>query len=320
MATATSGCRVPELPEVETVVRDLRPLLIGRRVAAVEASRKALRKRWSPAWEPPLLGRQIEAVRRRGKWIILDLHKPGALATGQTPDAHLVFHLGMSGQLTVVAAQAPRQVHTHLVIDLDEGGNQLRLRDPRRFGSAVFYPDTAGLDRFFAKVNLGPEPFELDARYFRQKLAGAKRSLKAVLLDQRVVAGVGNIYADESLFVARLHPAQLGRETTGPRADRLRRAVVTVLNRAIARRGSSIRDYVGGSGLRGSYQNEFRVYKKAGQPCPRCRTAIQRIRLAGRSTYFCPNCQPRTHRGTEEDQKDRSPRNTRKTRKKTKKK
>jgi formamidopyrimidine-DNA glycosylase len=305
---------VPELPEVETVVRDLRPLLTGRRLVAVEASRKALRKRWSPAWELPLLGRQVRAVRRRGKWIILDLDQ----------DAHLVFHLGMSGQLTVVAAHEPRQSHTHLVIGLDEGDSQLRLRDPRRFGSAVFHPDTASLDRFFTKVNLGPEPFGLDANYFRQKLAGARRSLKAVLLDQRVVAGVGNIYADESLFQARLHPARLGQETTATEADRLRRAVVTVLNRAIARRGSSIRDYVGGSGVRGGYQREFRVYGRAGQPCPRCRTAIQSIRQAGRSTHFCPNCQPRNHQGTEAPEKNqgrkkKEPRITRITRIKGKK-
>jgi formamidopyrimidine-DNA glycosylase len=288
MATGTSGCRVPELPEVETVVRDLRPLLTGRRIATAWASRKALRKRWSPAWEPPLLGRQIQAVRRRGKWIVLDLDR----------DAHLVFHLGMSGQLTVVAAGEPRAGHTHVVIGFDEGDQQLRLRDPRRFGSAVFYPDTASLDRFFTKTNLGPEPFALDAKYFRHKLAGAKRSLKAILLDQRVAAGVGNIYADESLFQARLHPAQLGQDTTAAEADRLRRAIVTVLNRAIARRGSSIRDYVGGDGLQGGYQREFRVYGRDGQACPRCRTVIQSIRLASRSTHFCPNCQPRNHRGT----------------------
>jgi formamidopyrimidine-DNA glycosylase len=282
---------VPELPEVETVVRDLRPLLTGRRITAVAASRKALRKRWSPAWEAPLLGRQIAAVRRRGKWIVLDLDQ----------DAHLVFHLGMSGQLTVVPAGQPRQPHTHVVIGLDEGDSQLRLCDPRRFGSAVFYPDTASLECFFARAKLGPEPFELDAKYFRQKLAGAKRSLKAILLDQRVVAGVGNIYADESLFQARLHPAQLGCATTAAEANRLRRAVVTVLNRAIVARGSSIRNYVGGSGLQGGYQRKFRVYGRAGEPCPRCRTPIQSIRLAGRATHFCPNCQkgdssPRTKR------------------------
>jgi formamidopyrimidine-DNA glycosylase len=273
---------VPELPEVETVVRDLRPLLIGRRVASIKASRKALRKRWSPLWVPLLLGRQIQAMRRRGKWIVLDLDH----------DAHLVFHLGMSGQLTAVPARQPLLAHTHLVIGFEEGDTQLRLRDSRRFGSAVFYPDTASLERFFTQTRLGPEPFGLDAKYWQQKLAGTNRSLKGVLLDQQVVAGVGNIYADEVLFQARLHPTQLGRDTTRPEANRLRRAIVTVLNRAIERRGSSIRDYVGGSGLRGGYQREFRVYGRSGQPCPRCRTTIERIRLAGRSTYFCPRCQP----------------------------
>jgi formamidopyrimidine-DNA glycosylase len=279
---------VPELPEVETVVRDLRPLLVGRRLTSLQASRKKLRQRWLPDWEAALLGRQVQAVRRRGKWIVLDLDG----------DAHLVYHLGMSGQLTAVPAGEPLLDHTHLVIGLDEGTCQLRLRDIRRFGSAVFYPSTASLEGFFTAAKLGPEPFELEPRYFQQKLAGTGRTLKAILLDQRVVAGVGNIYADEALFQARLYPGQLGRQTTGPEANRLRRAIVTVLNRAIKRRGSSIRNYVGGSGLQGGYQREFRVYGRAGKPCPRCQTPIQRMRLAGRSTYFCPNCQPRNHKGT----------------------
>src|SRR5205085_3390634 len=138
---------------------------------------------------------------------------------------------------------------------------------------------------------LGPEPFDLDPRYWRERLTATARCLKAVLLDQRVVAGVGNIYADESLFQARLHPALPGRGLGAGAADRLRRAITTVLERAIARRGSSIRNYVGGSGLRGGYQNEFRAYGRTGQPCPRCRTPIAQLRLAGRATHFCPQCQ-----------------------------
>src|SRR5207249_3463463 len=126
---------------------------------------------------------------------------------------------------------------------------------------------------------------------FRAALSGTRRCLKAVLLDQSVVAGVGNIYADESLFEARLPPTRLGRDTTSAEANALRRAIVTVLNRAIERRGSSIRNYVGGSGLRGSYQEEFRVYGRTGEPCPRCRTPIERQRLAGRSAHNCPKCQ-----------------------------
>jgi formamidopyrimidine-DNA glycosylase len=167
----------------------------------------------------------------------------------------------------------------------------LRFRDVRRFGSATVFHDSEHLDSFFAETRLGPEPFDLPLGYWKQQLAKTGRCLKAVLLDQRVVAGVGNIYADESLFQARLSPAQLGSETTGVQAARLRHAVVEVLNRAIKFRGSSIRDYIGASGIRGRFQKEFRVYGRTGEPCVRCGAAIVCIRLAGRSTHFCPQCQ-----------------------------
>lgn len=271
---------MPELPEVETVVRDLRPLMMGRRVAGVRVGRHVLRRRWAPKWSKIIAGRQLEQVRRRGKWILLGLQG----------GCQLVFHLGMTGQLVVVPADAPRQDHTHLIFDLDDG-RQLRFRDIRRFGSVTLFATAAEVDKFFASACLGPEPFELEANYWGQRLATARRPLKAILLDQRVLAGVGNIYADESLFEARLHPRQLGHTLTTAQAQRLRRAVVTVLKRAIDKRGSSIRDYIGGDGQRGNYQKEFRVYGRTGQPCPRCRTAIARMVLAGRSTHFCPGCQ-----------------------------
>jgi formamidopyrimidine-DNA glycosylase len=274
---------MPELPEVETVVRDLRPQLSGRRITSVQVSGLALRKPWSPGWQTGLVGQKILGVQRRGKWIVVRLEH----------GEHCVLHLGMSGQLTVVEAGAPVQNHVHLILGLNDGKRQLRFRDIRRFGTATLFADADELANFFAGSRLGPEPFELEAAYWRQRLRQADRSLKAILLDQRVVAGVGNIYADESLFQARQHPARLGRDLDNTEADRLRRAVVTVLNRAINRRGSSIRNYVGGSGQRGRYQNEFRVYGRTGQPCPRCRAPIERVRLAGRSTHFCPDCQPR---------------------------
>ena len=272
---------MPELPEVETVVRELRPRLVGRRIAAVEIGRHSLRRPWSPDWTALLLGQRVDDVARRGKWIVVGLK--GGL--------RLVIHLGMTGQLLVRPTKQPLAPHTHLVVSLDRGREQLRFRDVRRFGSATLFADGERLDRFFDEAGLGPEPFDLCPDYWRSRLAGTSRCLKAVLLDQRVVAGVGNIYADESLFEARLHPTVLGREIDSRQAERLRRAVVTVLNRAIEQRGSSIRDYVGGSGARGEYQKEFRVYGRPGEPCPRCRTPVERIRLAGRSTHFCPRCQ-----------------------------
>ena len=272
---------MPELPEVETVVRELRPNLIGRRITATRAGKLRLRKPWRTEWGKAVAGRPIAAVTRRGKWIIIEAeHGP-----------YLVVHLGMTGQFTVAPADAPRRDHTHLVFGLDDGA-ELRFRDVRRFGSATLFPDRDSLDASFVSAGLGPEPFGLDRGYWRSSLAETGRNLKAVLLDQQVVAGVGNIYADESLFRARLHPARRGRDLTGAEADRLRRCIADVLTHAIEHRGSSIRDYVGGSGERGAYQNEFRVYGRTGEPCLRCKADIVRIRLAGRSTHFCPSCQP----------------------------
>jgi formamidopyrimidine-DNA glycosylase len=272
---------MPELPEVETVVRQLRPRLVGRRIAVVKVGRRPLRRRWSAAWRTELAGKKVQEIRRRGKWIILDLEVGG----------HLVMHLGMTGQLRVMPAHAPIQDHTHLVFGLDGGKQQLRFRDVRRFGSATLFAAAERLDQFFQESGLGPEPFDLERKYWQECLAGTRRCLKAVLLDQRVVAGVGNIYADESLFQARLHPAQIGLETTAGQAERLRKAIVAVLIRAIDKRGSSIRDYIGGSGRKGGFQEEFRVYGRTGLPCFRCDQAIQCIRLAGRSTHFCSRCQ-----------------------------
>jgi formamidopyrimidine-DNA glycosylase len=272
---------MPELPEVETVVRDLRPLLVGRTLRSVEVSEQRLRRPWKREWNQRIVGRRVEELLRRGKWIV------GRLDDGQ----FFLVHLGMTGQLTVASADTPKSDHTHLVFPLDDGTNQLRFRDIRRFGCAILFEVRADLDRFFTAGKLGPEPFELQTKTWREKLTGTDRSLKAALLDQRLVAGVGNIYADESLFEARLPPTQKGTATSTTEADRLRLAIVKVLNRAIERRGSSIRNYVGGSGLRGGYQEEFRVYGRPGKPCSRCKTPIERIRLAGRSTHYCPKCQ-----------------------------
>jgi formamidopyrimidine-DNA glycosylase len=271
---------VPELPEVETVVRDLREPLVGRRLTTLTVSRRPLRRRWLGRWKSSLLGRTVRAVERRGKWILLDLDGPV-----------LLVHLGMTGQFVATSANRPRQDHTHLVFGLDDGINELRFRDIRRFGSVTFLAGRPEVEAFFKASGLGPEPFDLDPAYWRRCLARTGRTLKAILLDQRVVAGVGNIYADEALFEARLSPHLLGKQLDARRANRLRQAVVKVLRRAIDKRGSSIRDYVGGSGLTGAYQNEFRAYGRTGEPCPRCRTPIAQVRLAGRSTHFCPKCQ-----------------------------
>jgi formamidopyrimidine-DNA glycosylase len=281
---------VPELPEVETVVRDLRPLLVDRHFVAVGRTSSAeLRRPYNDAWTAELIDRRIQAVQRRGKWIVLELDNA----------SFLVVHLGMTGQLTVVRPEEPLASHTHLIFALDDG-QQLRYRDIRRFGSVTWHTNATALEQFFAEVGLGPEPFGVDADYWRQTLAGTTRLIKAVLLDQTVIAGVGNIYADEALHQARLHPKRRACELTSAEANRLRKAVEQVLTRAIERRGSTIRNYVGGSGLAGGYQAEFRVYGRGGEPCTRCKTPLTVLRVAGRSSHFCPRCQPAEPRSADE--------------------
>ncbi len=273
---------MPELPEVETVVRTLRPALCGRTITGVRAGPFARRLRlpWKPAWRDRLASRRILGVRRRGKWIIVDLKGGEAL----------LFHLGMTGRLRVVLRQSEWAKHAHLGFALVPGEAELRFEDVRRFGAVRVLP-TGELGDFFSDAKLGLEPDAFSSGWLFERLRGTRRCVKAVLLDQRVIAGVGNIYADESLFEAKLHPARLACDVSLTEADGLRRAIVRVLRRAIEKHGSTIRDYVDGNGQSGGYQHEFRVYDRTGQPCPRCRTPIARIRLAGRSTHFCPQCQ-----------------------------
>ncbi len=270
---------MPELPEVETIVRDLRPALVGRRIGAMRKSLRSLRSPWKKSWRRHLQGARVQSIERRGKWIIISLDS----------EVCLLMHLGMTGQLRVLPASEPMARHTHLIFDLDGVGRQLRFRDVRRFGQATVI-ETRSLNDFFDQSRLGPEPFQMDASYWDQRLSATRRSLKAVLLDQTVVAGIGNIYADEALFEACLHPARSACRLTAAERQRLRKVLPKVLHRAIKGRGSTIRDFVDGAGLAGGYQNEFRAYGRAGEPC--CSRPISRVRLAGRSTHFCPGCQP----------------------------
>jgi formamidopyrimidine-DNA glycosylase len=281
---------MPELPEVETVVRDLRPLLAGRTVVGVWAGKPALRRAWKKAWEAELIGATFGDIKRRGKWILASVSRePTASA------AVLLVHLGMTGQFTVMPAVTPLQEHTHRVFALDNH-TQLRFRDVRRFGSVELYPSEAAAMANLGE-KLGPEPFDIPAAPFAADVRGSKRTLKAILLDQSIVAGVGNIYADEALFRAGLHPERRGNWLTIVECDRLRECIETVIARAIESRGSTIRDYVGGSGLRGGFQNEFAVYGRTGEECVTCGGEIQRVVVGGRSSHFCANCQPKRRRG-----------------------
>jgi formamidopyrimidine-DNA glycosylase len=272
---------MPELPEVETVVRALRTALAGKSIVGIRRSRKRLRQQqaidWKSLFHKP---RPIEAVRRRGKWIILDLDDADCL----------LVHLGMTGRFFVVPREAAREQHTHVVFALSPSEEELRFRDVRRFGSVRHFTATA-LEEHFRSCQLGPEPFDIRPRPFFDRFRDSARCIKAILLDQTVIAGVGNIYADETLFIARLHPGRLGTSLDQADARRLQQAVVKVLRYAIEKKGSTIRDYFYENGQGGEYQQEFRVYGRTGEPCRRCSTMIERVRLAGRSTHFCPRCQ-----------------------------
>jgi formamidopyrimidine-DNA glycosylase len=269
---------MPELPEVETVVRDLRPLVVGQAIVAVRVGPQPLRQAWQEAWTPAVAGQCIQSLRRRGKWILVDL-----------PKSALLLHLGMTGQLTVHADDEPLADHVHVIFQFPDA-QQLRFRDVRRFGSASYFPTHDALERFL-NDRLGPEPFDIPADYFNTAIKKSDRPLKAILLDQTVLAGIGNIYADESCFRAGLHPGRRGKSLRDAELDRLRLAIEAVLLKAVSGRGSTIRDYIGGSGLKGTFQDEFAVYARAGAPCYICRTKIEVMRIAGRSSHWCPQCQ-----------------------------
>jgi formamidopyrimidine-DNA glycosylase len=221
-----------------------------------------------------LAGRTVADLSRRAKRIVF------TLGDGN----RFYVHLGMTGRLTVETPLAPLAAHTHLIVTLDHG-RQLRLVDPRRFGEIVWL-GAAGHD------NIGPEPLSLRPAVLHTRLSVTRRPIKAALLDQSVIAGIGNIYADEALHRAGVHPTRPGNSLTRAETARLNRAIKGVLRRAIRAGGSSIRDYVNADGLRGGFQLSHRVYDREGQPCQGCRTALLRIVLGGRSTHFCPKCQP----------------------------
>ncbi|HUO87508.1 MAG TPA: bifunctional DNA-formamidopyrimidine glycosylase/DNA-(apurinic or apyrimidinic site) lyase [Thermoanaerobaculia bacterium] len=275
---------MPELPEVEVVRRSLAPQLPGDTVTRVEVRAPALREPLdATTLANDLEGRRIEAVRRRGKYLLIDV------AEGRT----LVLHLGMSGRLTLAAAgdvTAPRP-HEHLVLHL-ASGRRLRFVDPRRFGLAFSLP-TTGIVADAHFVDLGVEPF--DRRFDGARLAAAARGrrgpVKPFLMDATVVAGVGNIYASEALFLAGIHPKRSVARISTARWRRLATAVRDTLARAIAEGGSTISDFVDGGGRAGTFQVTFAVYDREGLPCPRCATAVRRIVQAGRSTFYCPGCQ-----------------------------
>ena len=283
---------MPELPEVETIVRGLRTVLPGHTIVSVRLGKTDFIED-PPALAELLPGRRIEAVERLGKFICLHL-TAGAAAKLPDRQINLVIHLGMTGGLGVRRPEEPVAPHTHAFFELEDG-RELRYTDIRRFGRIRLVPRDRIGD--FSE-RLGQEPLEISAPEFDRRLAGRRAQIKALLLDQSVFRGIGNIYADESLWQARIHPARLAARLNSTELRRLRKSIRRVLQRAIEDRGSSISNFVDAEGQPGEYQHRHRAYGREGKPCFRCGARIQRVIVAGRSSYFCPRCQaaPRRER------------------------
>jgi formamidopyrimidine-DNA glycosylase len=273
---------VPELPEVETIASDLRPHLVGRTIVSCELRFPTIVRHPEPEVFADLIaGHRIESVKRRGKYILIALGD----------ERLLVVHLGMTGQLRLVSRETPIPNHTHAIFTLDDG-RQLRYRDPRRFGRLLLGTE-AGLREARAMPKLGPEPIDPDftADGLYQALRRRKAPLKAVLLDQKALAGVGNIYADESLHRARLRPDRIAGGVSRKSARRLHESLRDSLLTAIRNRGSSVDTYRDAWGEVGGQQEVLLVYGRAGQPCYTCGRPLSAVRIAGRTTVFCRRCQ-----------------------------
>ena len=278
---------MPELPEVETVARGLQRTIPGRRILSVTLRKTDFIDNPS-ALEENLPGRTIEKVERYGKFMLLRLSPPQGAVNGDALPASLLVHLGMTGNLAPNPAAEPHVKHTHVCLLLDDG-RELRYTDPRRFGRIAYLPESSLAEELRP---FGADPLEVGVKEFMQRLRSRRARVKALLLDQSVLRGVGNIYADESLWRAKIHPARLGAELSKKQAVALRRMLQEILRKAIVMRGSSISDFLDAEGEPGEYQRHHRAYGREGKACYRCGALIRRAIVAGRSSYFCPKCQP----------------------------
>lgn len=269
---------MPELPEVETTRLGLVPRVVGRHIRDVVVREPRLR------WPVPrdlaarLRGATVRGIGRRGKYLLFDV------GTG-----HLLVHLGMSGNLTVVPGDRPVRRHDHVDLALDSG-DIVRLNDPRRFGAVLWVRDPR---RHALLDAMGVEPFDeaFGGAHLHRLAHGRRAPVKAFLMDSRVVTGVGNIYANEALFAARIHPSRAAGRISRERYGRLADEVRSTLARALAAGGSTLRDFVGSDGEPGHFQLEYAVYGREGEPCPACGAPVRASRLAGRSTFHCATCQ-----------------------------
>jgi formamidopyrimidine-DNA glycosylase len=270
---------MPELPEVETVARGLQRFLIGRTIIGVQMDWLRSIAAPSPSeFAERLVGRRVESIGRRGKYVVIHLDV-----------GYLMIHLKMSGRLRVVPGAQPADKHVHVTFTLDNG-MELRFHDVRKFGRVYLVDDMTEVTS-----HLGPEPLSDDftLSLFRRLLERRTGRLKSLLLNQEFLAGLGNIYADEALFAAHLHPLRKADTLTPNEQESLYHAIRTVLRRAVASRGTTLTDggYTDAEGQSGAYQDQVVVYGQAGKPCPQCETPIERLIIGGRSSHYCPRCQ-----------------------------
>lgn len=272
---------MPELPEVETTRRGIAPHVTGRRIVKIDVYDRRLRWPVPADLEAHLRGATIERVDRRSKYLLF-----------HAGEGALLVHMGMTGTLRVWRSAPPRKKHDHIDITLDDG-TVLRYRDPRRFGAMLWIASAA--DGHPLLDALGPEPFDpaFDVDHLWRSTRPRRAAIKLVLMDSHVVTGVGNIYANEALFRAGIRPATPANRVSKARLARLVAAVRTVLDAAIAKGGSTLRDYVGSDGAAGYFQLEYFVYGRADEPCRVCGRPIRQIRLGQRSTFYCAHCQLR---------------------------
>jgi formamidopyrimidine-DNA glycosylase len=270
---------MPELPEVETACRGIEPHLVGQRVAGVQLRERRLRWPVPATLARDLPGQVIRAVTRRGKYILI-----------KTDAGTVLLHLGMSGSVRVVACRTPPQKFDHVDIAL-ANGQCLRLRDPRRFGS-LLWTSSDPLQHKLLK-NLGPEPLGpcFSGAYLHHVARGRRLAARDFLMNTRVLAGVGNIYANEALFLSGIRPNRAAGKISRERCERLAQAIRDTLEKAIRAGGTTLRDFQNADGLPGYFQQTLNVYGRKGQPCPVCGTPILALKLGQRSAFYCPKCQ-----------------------------
>ncbi|HEY1684770.1 MAG TPA: bifunctional DNA-formamidopyrimidine glycosylase/DNA-(apurinic or apyrimidinic site) lyase [Tepidisphaeraceae bacterium] len=267
---------MPELPEVQTVVDTISPFVTGKRIKNIDLFRDDIVTPIDIDLPQLLRGRTIKKIWRRAKRIMFELDNANSF----------YIHLGMSGQLKIASADKPIIKHTHLIIHLDK--QQLRFRDPRRFGGVFWLGHNHADD-----PNLGPEPLDISAPELQTRLSKTRRAIKVALMDQSLIAGLGNIYADEALFDSGIDPRRPANKLSPEQIKKLTHSIKAVLRAAIEHRGSTLRDYTDAKGRKGKFQKQHRVYHRTGQACVTCGGKIQKIILGGRSTHFCKKCQPR---------------------------